>query len=256
VYAQEIQDLYDKEGKGPLSEGGVYVLSYQPLQALNSEKDESDLLEAIQAAPDSTSGTKLQYDFIKHAILSATEASANIVQIHSQRYTAPGPRAPGKFVSTVAQLSYPFSRGTVHIGSSDPTIHPKIDFNYLSHPLDAEILARHTLQIETILLRSPLSQHIKPNGTRLPADFPQPQTIEVAKEVIRKYAATNYHPCGTCAMMKRELGGVVDEDLRVYGVKGLRVCDASVFPLIPRGNILTTVYAVAEKAADIVLAAL
>lgn len=57
-------------------------------------------------------------------------------------------------------------------------------------------------------------------------------------------------------MMKRELGGVVDEELKVYGVKGLRVVDASVLPIIPRGNILTTVYAVAEKAADVLVESL
>lgn len=52
-------------------------------------------------------------------------------------------------------------------------------------------------------------------------------------------------------MMPREVGGVVDSELRVYGTKNLRVVDASVFPLIPRGNIQSSVYAVAEKAADI-----
>jgi choline dehydrogenase-like flavoprotein len=210
-------------------------------------------MSLLESIPSSNSGQAIQYNFIKNAILSPTEASANIVQIHSQRYTAPGPRAPGKFVSTVAQLSYPFSRGSSHITSSSPASHPIIDFAYLSHPLDIEILARHTLQTENILSRPPLSSHIKRDGIRLPADFPKPTSLEDAKKIIERYAATNYHPCGTCAMMKKELGGVVDEELKVYGVKGLRVVDASVFPIIPRGNILTTVYAVAEKTADILL---
>jgi choline dehydrogenase-like flavoprotein len=51
-------------------------------------------------------------------------------------------------------------------------------------------------------------------------------------------------------MAPREKGGVVDERLRVHGVKNLRVVDASIFPLVPRGNVITSVYAVAEKAAD------
>lgn len=51
-------------------------------------------------------------------------------------------------------------------------------------------------------------------------------------------------------MMPREMGGVVDQDLRVYGLKNVRVVDASVFPMVPRGNIQTSVYAVAERAAD------
>ncbi|KAF2224075.1 glucose-methanol-choline oxidoreductase, partial [Elsinoe ampelina] len=63
---------------------------------------------------------------------------------------------------------------------------------------------------------------------------------------------TTYHPVGTCAMMPRDKGGVVYEEVRVYGVKGLRMVDASVMPMMPRGNIQTTVYALAERAADII----
>jgi len=78
-------------------------------------------------------------------------------------------------------------------------------------------------------------------------------TLEQAKEILPINSATNYHPCGTCSMMKEELGGVVDERLRVYGTRNVRVCDASVLPVIPRGNILTAVYAYAEKAAEVIV---
>lgn len=63
---------------------------------------------------------------------------------------------------------------------------------------------------------------------------------------------SNWHPSGTCVMLPRGKAGVVDQRLRVWGVKGLRVVDASVMPLIPRGNPMATVYAVAERAADLV----
>jgi choline dehydrogenase-like flavoprotein len=68
-----------------------------------------------------------------------------------------------------------------------------------------------------------------------------------------EYGFTTYHPCETGAMMPERLGGVVDERLRVHGVGGLRVVDASVFPVILRGNIVSSVYAVAERAADLVM---
>jgi choline dehydrogenase-like flavoprotein len=65
-------------------------------------------------------------------------------------------------------------------------------------------------------------------------------------------AVSSYHTCGTAAMLPRENGGVVDERLVVYGTDNLRIVDGSVLPLVPRGNIMATVYAVAEKVADII----
>lgn len=76
--------------------------------------------------------------------------------------------------------------------------------------------------------------------------------LEEAKRAARENMISNYHPAGSCMMAPREKGGVVDERLRVHGVKGLRVVDASVFPVVPRGNIITSVYATAEKAADMI----
>ena len=73
------------------------------------------------------------------------------------------------------------------------------------------------------------------------------QNPEDAKEAIRDWVMGEYHPCGTCSM-----GDVVDSRLKVKGVSGLRVADASIFPNHVSGNIVSSVYAVAEKAADII----
>lgn len=84
------------------------------------------------------------------------------------------------------------------------------------------------------------------------ASGPLPRSLEEAKEWIQQNTITEYHPVGSCAMLAREKGGVVDEQLRVHGVQGLRVADASIFPLHVQGNIVSLVYAVAEKAADMI----
>lgn len=63
---------------------------------------------------------------------------------------------------------------------------------------------------------------------------------------------TEYHHVGTCAMLPRDEGGVVDKELRVHGTENLRVVDVSIFPLHVQGNIMSTVYAVAERAADLI----
>lgn len=72
------------------------------------------------------------------------------------------------------------------------------------------------------------------------------------EEFVRGSIGTLNHHAGTTAMMPRELGGVVDAELRVYGVEGLRVVDAGIIPILPAAHIQSTVYAVAEKGADLI----
>jgi choline dehydrogenase-like flavoprotein len=108
------------------------------------------------------------------------------------------------------------------------------------------------MQCEQLAEAEPLkSVLLKKEGRRLP-DKHHANDLEAAKEFIRAEGSSNYHYCGTCAIMPREFGGVVDERLLVHGTSNLRVVDASIFPVIPLGNTQATVYAVAEKAADIV----
>lgn len=196
----------------------------------------------------------MQHDFIREMITNSDEASAAVFMVMKQRYTKIGEEAEGNYMSVIAMLSHPFSRGSAHIQTSNPQSAPVIDNAYLSDTLDAEILARHVLQIEQLLKQPALAAVLRPGGNRVPAEFKHgTKSLDEAKAAIKKHGATNYHPCGTCAMMRPELGGVVGGDLRVHGVGNLRICDASIFPVIPRANILSTVYAVAEKAAEILL---
>ncbi|PQE05516.1 aryl-alcohol dehydrogenase protein [Rutstroemia sp. NJR-2017a BBW] len=128
---------------------------------------------------------------------------------------------------------------------------PSIDFKYMPHPLDGEIYGRHMMFHDALVRTEPLESLLKPNGKRLPLGKDS-TTLENAIELIRSSTMTNYHPCGTCSMMREDLGGVVNGRLRVYGTRNVRVVDASVIPVIPRGNIITSVYALAEKAADMI----
>ncbi|CAH0024513.1 unnamed protein product [Clonostachys rhizophaga] len=99
---------------------------------------------------------------------------------------------------------------------------------------------------------TPLAQKLKAGGARVP-DV-KADSLENAIDVVRQSEIGVFHPCGSCGMRPKDRGGVVDTNLRVYGVRGLRVVDASIFPLVPVGNIQSAVYAVAEKAADIIKA--
>jgi choline dehydrogenase-like flavoprotein len=157
----------------------------------------------------------------------------------------------GNFISLGLETNLPFSRGNAHISSPDPGAKQVIDPRYFSHPLDLEIMARNLLDVERLHRVTPLSNFIKPNGRRNHPDAFL-SDLESAKKYLRDTAKTAYHFCGTAAMLPREKGGVVDERLKVYGTTNLRVCDASAFPLIPAANIMSSVYAVAERGADII----
>ncbi|KAH6645708.1 GMC oxidoreductase-domain-containing protein [Truncatella angustata] len=69
----------------------------------------------------------------------------------------------------------------------------------------------------------------------------------VLEHLVKCMVGTGFHPCGTAAMLPRENGGVVDVDLKVYGVRNLRVIDSSIIPLIPSAHLQSVVYALAEK---------
>ncbi|RYP76717.1 hypothetical protein DL769_003548 [Monosporascus sp. CRB-8-3] len=116
---------------------------------------------------------------------------------------------------------------------------------------DIEVYTEHMLYLHAIAASPPLNSLFKqPLKLSTPlAHFTDP---DAAKRYIRSRAISMWHPAGTCAMLPEEKGGVVNTELKVYGVQKLRVVDSSVVPLLPPGNLQSTVYAVAEKAADLI----
>nr|OQO30967.1 hypothetical protein B0A51_01772 [Rachicladosporium sp. CCFEE 5018] len=254
---------YERSHTGRLAEGPAYSFAFTPLQLLETPSETGKLDETVQRELSGviSPGLQAQYSFIRQAIASPTEATASTLLLRCQRNRdlesmpkGTPAMVAGNYATVVAMLAHPFSRGSCHITSSASAQYPEIKFNYLSHPLDTEIFARHLRLIERLFHGPTFTSLAKPNGRRLPRSCPKPlETLEEARGILPTNAATNYHPCGTCAMMKEELGGVVDERLRVYGTGNVRICDASILPVIPRGNILAAVYAFAEKAAEIIV---
>ncbi|KAF2226725.1 hypothetical protein BDZ85DRAFT_256659 [Elsinoe ampelina] len=252
---------YELSRTGVLSEGAAYSFAFTPLQMLETEQETQELLAVVDDSLKKEQDSKLQtqYSVIRKALESPQEATSTTIMVRNQRHRdlealpKGTPRlVDANFVTVVAMLAHPFSRGSSHICPDSPH-QSDIKFNYLSHPLDTEVFARHMRWIERLFDQPSFAALLKPNGKRLPRSYPHPiTTLEDARKLLPVSAATNYHPCGTCSMMREDLGGVVDEQLRVYGTENVRVCDASVLPIIPRGNILTAVYAYAEKAAKLV----
>jgi choline dehydrogenase len=136
------------------------------------------------------------------------------------------------------------SRGSVRLRSADPSWHPAIDAAYLEDQTDLDALLAGARRTFELCGQGALAQYLD-----RPWHLPEDPSDEDLVEHIRTWAQTLYHPVATCAMGSGE-DAVVDTALRVRGVEGLRVVDASVMPAVPRGNTNAPTIMIAEKAAD------
>lgn len=261
---QQAMQEYASTQSGPLTSCGVYTYAYLPVLEHASDEGQKalkSLLDRNRPAPGSSpedSRAKAFYNVAETTLLDQKEPSGAYVTALAQitipldaNAEKPPAALPGRFITIGSMLSQPLSRGSVHIRSRDPSAQPIIDPNYLSHPIDVEIMAHHILQTKKIAGLAPFNNLLqKPLTHRDPAaDFTD---LEAAKAYARRNAISMWHLGGTCAMLPKEKAGVVDMSLKVYGVNNLRVVDASAIPLISTANLQATVYAFAEKAADII----
>jgi choline dehydrogenase len=143
----------------------------------------------------------------------------------------------------------PESRGRITLASADPFDDPVIDPRYLTGERDMEVLVEGIKQARDIAAASPLDSY---RGEEVwPGE--DVQTDAEIREHVRETCHTVYHPVGTCKMGDDDMA-VVDDSLRVHGVDGLRVVDASVMPTLVGGNTNAPTIAIAEKAADLITA--
>jgi choline dehydrogenase len=150
-------------------------------------------------------------------------------------------------LSVMVMQLHPESRGTVELRSADPFERPRIDLNLLSTPNDFAEVRGGIDAVRRIFAETPLKDMI--SGELAPgADATDEATLD---QYIRDNLKITQHPCGTCRMGD-DPAAVVDSDLRVKGVQGLRVVDASVFPTVPGANINAAVIMVAERASDLI----
>jgi choline dehydrogenase-like flavoprotein len=144
----------------------------------------------------------------------------------------------------------PTSEGTITLASADPLVPPVIDPNYYATETDKAIYRNALRKHMSVLLstrsgKSMIAAEVPPVG--FPALGPTSSDADLDRR-IGAFAETGSHPTGSCAM-----GQVVDSHLRVRGVSGLRIIDASIFPAPIATHIQAAVYAVAEKGASLVL---
>jgi choline dehydrogenase-like flavoprotein len=157
-------------------------------------------------------------------------------------------RVPGHGFTILACNVRPRSRGEVRIASPDPRQAPIIDPNYLAEEEDWAISIEGFRWIRKVMAMPALQAHTK--REQMPG--PAVESDEQIREYIRRWGKTDYHPVGTCKMGVDDMA-VVDPELRVHGLEGLRVIDSSIMPNIISGNTQAPSMMIGEKGADLVL---
>ncbi|KAI0469868.1 GMC oxidoreductase [Xylariaceae sp. FL0804] len=271
--AAAMQD-YATKGAGPMSTSNMITMAQLPLPEFHTDKGRRELDQLLSTAPlpepdasrpspPTTAAFAAAHEaFVRGVLTDPAGALGNYVfgpAYAPFEAASPDYRAPGKHVSVAIELSHPLSRGSVHVTSAAAELAGTdegvaVDCRYLSHPADIEVLARQVRFVEaTVRGAAPLARHLEPSALRFAGDDNDNDNgLRAARDYVRRTADGAYHYTGTCSMMPRDMGGVVDSRLRVHGCANLRVCDASILPLEPTANPQAVVYAVAEMAADFI----
>lgn len=221
-------------------------------------------LNRIAATPWGKVGMGLEYLFTRSGPLSMapsqlgafaksdpSQASANL-EYHVQplsleRFGDPLHAFPA-FTASVCDLR-PLSRGSVRIRSADPRAKPLIQPNYLSHPQDLKVAA-DAICLTRRIAAAPALARFRPEEFKPGPAFQSEEDLQRAAADI---GTTIFHPAGTCRMGQGS-DAVVDSQLRVHGIPGLRIADASIMPTLTSGNSCSPVLVIAEKAARMILA--
>ncbi|KAH6674800.1 putative choline dehydrogenase [Halenospora varia] len=242
TFATKVQAQYAQNKTGPLTVGYGNSVVFLPLQTFDPNYEylvkkvipqNSSIYLPPEYEPTLLHGFEKQKSLL--AASYASKKSAILEVFFNGDPTA------------IPVLQKPLSRGTVHLNSTDPQGFPIIDPKVFSNPIDMDIMVSMFKYVRKWMAapsQAPLGPFEIVPGNAVVSDA----DIIAA---IRQFSTPSIgHALGTCAMMPLEMGGVVGSDLKVHGISGLSVVDASVMPLAPATHLLTTVYAVAEKVSD------
>lgn len=237
TFAEKSRSIYNDRKTGPYADATANFLAFLPATNITDQvetiyqnaqcQDANGYLETD--TPDSVqTGYTDQHKLLTEGIAALNEAQIEII------FT------DGTFV---IGLQHPFSRGSVRLASTDPFAPPLADPAYLRNPIDVQLLIAAVKYARSLATTAPSLSVFNPVE-----QIPGPAVVSDAdiEAYIRGGVAPLFHPSGTCSVGRYETGGVVDTEFRVHGVRGLRVVDASVFPVLPATHIQSSVYAVAE----------
>lgn len=198
--------------------------------------------------------------FLRREIANAAGSDGDIADIMMHCYQIPfclnttrlGYDSPIDAFCMTPNIPRPRSRGRIYLTSSDPNVKPALDFRYFTDPegYDAATIVAGLKAAREIAQQAPFKDWIK----REVAPGPKVQSDEDLSEYGRRVAHTVYHPAGTTKMgdVKKDEYAVVDPELKVRGLQGVRIADAGVFPEMPTINPMLTVLGIGERAAELI----
>jgi len=256
--AAAAREQYAKSKSGPLTALAVSFCYLHSSQIVNEDTYEllSTEVNQLAAADSEADMAILKSRFSVPPLLGQVEFVFDLGNWNTN-FT---PDTGRKYGTCLIMLQYPFSRGNIHVNpsangspssaSDPPSINPKFFEN--QGKLDLDLMSHAVVFAHKISKTHPLATIVR---RRVFPEVGADRCMNEVKEWVVQNAITDCHPVGTCAMgghegMKR---GVVDERLRVYGVRGLRVVDASIMPLQIGAHLQATIYAIAEKGAAMIL---
>jgi len=249
--------VYAEHQGGPLS----CIQSTQgffPYKKFASPEELKETIDSIKSTEPKSAFQKRQYEQVVKHLESDTSANLQLVLVcatpgiehgvyDQSKIFPPVDPSKGQGLTMAVCLQYPVARGSVHIKSSNIDDLPTVDPAYGGHPADIAVSAAGLKMVDQAVQSKHLKEKI---ATRMiPRAELDLQNTKDARLAAEEWVMGEYHPCGSVAM-----GDALDSRLNVKGCKGLRVIDASIFPNHVSGNIVSSVYAVAEKGADIIKA--
>jgi choline dehydrogenase-like flavoprotein len=240
---------YAAEREGPYTFGRCNALAMLSLAQLSPKH--ADITAKISKQEDPTAYLPPTYKTNAAQLAGFKKQRDVLVELYSGNASAVGEFPIQPWGRAAVAHQKPLSRGTITLNNTHPQQPPVVQWNTFQNPVDAEVLAELVRFNRRHWARPELAQY-SPVENIPGAQYVTDEDIIQAGIASGQLNPTFAHPSCSCPMMPEELGGVVDSQLRVYGVRRLRIVDASIIPLIPSTHLQATMYAVAEKAADII----
>lgn len=249
TYDASAWEEYKANRTGPITQAHGSSLAFLSLQSITQKWGE--IVDVLKS--------QRHRDFLPSvyddaALLRGFKKQRDIIaKLHASKDAAIGEIPIVPFGLAISSLQRPLSRGTVILDATNKYGNPIVQWNTFQNPVDRQIVVEMVRRTRKHWAGQGLAKfspvELVP-GTQAQTDD------EIISDLVSQKAlqASFAHMSGTCAMMPKSLGGCVGSDLAVYGVNRLSIVDASIIPLLPATHLQATMYAVAEKAADLIKA--